>query len=49
MTSYLVYEWNGQIKWAEIMGCYFVDPLYVEEFKASMSDIKLLPINVNFF
>ncbi|WP_378954309.1 hypothetical protein [Pelosinus sp. sgz500959] len=48
MTNYLVYDWNGQMKWTEIMGCYFVDPLYVQEFVIFMPNSRLIPINGNF-
>lgn len=48
MTNYLVYEWNGQIKWIEIMGCYFVDPIYIEEFKAMIGDSRPFDINANY-
>ncbi len=48
MISFMVYSWHGQLKWAEIMGCYFVDPAYVREFKAAMPDSHQLPLNANF-
>jgi hypothetical protein len=46
MTNYVVYDWNGRLKWAEITGCYFVDPRYVAEFKRLSSDSRPFPINM---
>ena len=36
-VTYALYAWNGKCRWAYLHGMYLVDPLYVEEFKESMT------------
>ena len=49
VPTYIVFDWNGELKWTEIMGCYFVDPHYVQEFREHVKNARPLLINSNCF
>lgn len=48
MNNYLIYNWSGQLRWADVGGCYLVDPAYEGEFLAAFTDARRLPLNMTF-
>ncbi|VBB07042.1 Hypothetical protein LUCI_2286 [Lucifera butyrica] len=49
MNSYIIYDWNGRMKWAEVFGCFLVDPLYINEFLQAKGDARKLPLNTTIY
>ncbi|HEY3425631.1 MAG TPA: hypothetical protein VGL27_12605 [Negativicutes bacterium] len=47
MQNYVLYNWNAQLRWAEISGVYFVDPHHLAEFLATFTNARELPLHAN--
>lgn len=46
MKSYMLYDWNGQMKWADVQGVYLVDYGHAKEFLAQFPEARKLPANM---
>ena len=43
MYGYVLYDWNGKLRWAYLQGIYLVDPAYEREFVRQKKDRHLRP------
>ncbi|HMM19860.1 MAG TPA: hypothetical protein PKA10_03900 [Selenomonadales bacterium] len=50
-ACFMIYNWNGRFKWLEVTGYgyYLVDPGYLDEFRRTYRDARLVPLNATDF